>query len=127
VAVNAKREVLVVDAPEGAFLPGGGVEAGEDLGEALAREFREETGLVVQVTGLLGEADQYVGGSDVRPGWRKASRFYAVDAPHEPGVPEEPGHEVLWLPVEQACATLRDESHRWAVRLALLGLASHER
>lgn len=32
--------------------PGGGVEAGETLEEAVKREFREETGLLVQVAGF---------------------------------------------------------------------------
>jgi len=35
-------------------LPGGGVEAGETLHEAVVREVREETGLVVEPLGLAG-------------------------------------------------------------------------
>ena len=36
-------------------LPGGRAEPGEDEGEALVREIREETGLWVEPTGLVGE------------------------------------------------------------------------
>jgi 8-oxo-dGTP pyrophosphatase MutT (NUDIX family) len=39
--------------------PGGAVELGESAAEAAVREVREETGLLVQVTGLLGVYTKY--------------------------------------------------------------------
>ncbi|WP_069167246.1 NUDIX hydrolase [Nocardia altamirensis] len=35
-------------------IPGGGLEAGETVTEAVVREVREETGIDVQITGLIG-------------------------------------------------------------------------
>ena len=35
-------------------LPGGGIEAGESITEAAIREVKEETGLDVRITGLVG-------------------------------------------------------------------------
>lgn len=41
-------------------LPGGRVESGESLREALVREVREETGIDIDVDGLLGVAERIV-------------------------------------------------------------------
>lgn len=52
---DARGRVLLVETPRrGWECPGGQVECGEDLVEALVREVREETGCVVQVERLVG-------------------------------------------------------------------------
>ena len=62
--LNEEEEVLLVQERGGEFwkLPGGLVEDGEDLEEAVRREVREETGVHAEVTGILGfrEVKEYM-------------------------------------------------------------------
>jgi 8-oxo-dGTP diphosphatase len=54
VVTNSRGQVLLVRTGAGWELPGGRVEAGEDLVSALAREVREETGCVAAIGELVG-------------------------------------------------------------------------
>jgi len=77
-AIIRDRKVLIVrrarPPASGVFtLPGGGVEAGETLHEAVVREVQEETGLAIEPIALAGHREVVV-----RDGDGRASRHFVI-------------------------------------------------
>lgn len=99
--------LAVVEAPDGFFLPGGGIESGESAQDAVLREIGEETGQGAHLLWHLAEADQYI---DI---WLKRSSFYLAELDPDPEGSGE--YQVHWLAPEQAKIRLTYESHRWMV------------
>lgn len=56
VVINANNEILLVEHTycDGWYFPGGGVKSGETPSRALARELKEETGVIVSESELFG-------------------------------------------------------------------------
>ncbi len=92
-------------------IPGGVVEQGEFVHEAMVREIREETGLVVAGSGRLAWISQH----DM-PGMGMLTAFgFEVDVRHGDLLPADPDglvHDASWVPVDEA-----------ARRLATIGFA----
>jgi 8-oxo-dGTP diphosphatase len=109
--------VAVVSAPQGLALPGGGQEGAESPADAAFRETREECGLRITVGQCIGVADELVFTKDENAYYRKRCTFFLAKAVEKVGVGES-DHELLWLPPENATATLVHESQRWAVSAA---------
>lgn len=117
-AVVLERGLLAaVQLPNGLYLPGGGVEAGEAPEETLRREVREEIGHEVAAASFLGEAVQYLHPRGWLDGLAKPSRFYRVTL----GAcvdPCEEEHLLVWLDPARAIERLAHAAQAWAVREA---------
>ncbi|HEX3408316.1 MAG TPA: NUDIX domain-containing protein [Caulobacteraceae bacterium] len=100
-------------------LPGGALDPGEDAEAAMIREFGEETGLAVAAGEVLGEADQFFINTDGEAYNNRQTLFETRLLDEAPQLKIEADHTLVWLPLIDAVARLRHDSHAWAVTLAL--------
>jgi 8-oxo-dGTP diphosphatase len=96
-------------------LPGGAIEPGESEGRALAREFAEETGLVVRGGEELARADQYMVKSDGEPVNNRSVLMTALIEGYDPSQKIEDDHRLVWHAPEEALRLVRHDSHAWAI------------
>ena len=119
--VVVRGDELLVITPAGkkvTGLPKGGMEAGETPEQVAAREVREETGVVANVLGPLGDV-RYTyrrGGRRVR----KTVHFFVCE--YVEGSTADHDHEVddaRWMPIEQARTELTYPGEREMIERAL--------
>ncbi len=115
IVTDARGRIAVVRTPEGCFLPGGGIEAGETPDQAVEREAREECGLKVRLGAWTRHATRITDGAGGTTRYEKRSTFR--DAAAGPGerCAAESDHRLEWLAPARAAEALSDASHRWAV------------
>jgi len=116
VVMDAGRGCLaIVRTLEGTFLPGGGIEPGEDVRAAIRREVVEECGLLVSPGDWAIRAVQFAWSSTMGAHLEKRSTFVDGRVTGPAATPAEPGHEVFQVDPATAAQVLSHESHRWAV------------
>lgn len=110
-----RARLAVIATANGLFLPGGGLDPGEEAEAGLARELMEETAWRLTSAHLLGQAAQYHWSEYYRSYFKKIGSFYEVEAraPAAPAVIDE--HELRWLEPREAARLLTQEFQRWAV------------
>jgi 8-oxo-dGTP diphosphatase len=96
-------------------LPGGAIEPGESEARALAREFGEETGLIVSGGDVLAYADQFMIKSDGEPVNNRSVLMIAVIDGFDPALKIEEDHKLVWFAPEEALRIIRHDSHAWAI------------
>ncbi len=101
---NGKLALLHVSSDNYYKWPGGGVEEGENVKEALARELLEETGCNAEVTSELGLIIEYRSQYQLV----QMSYVYIAEVVGEPGEPQftesetKGGFSVVWVTLEEA-------------------------
>ncbi len=100
-------KVAVVNTEGGRFLPGGGVEEGEDHEECLKREFQEETGFDVEIGRFVGKASEVGLTPRSRIHVELQGNFYLATVGAYIGGQVEMDHIVEWLPVDEALVRLK--------------------
>ena len=114
VVVIKDRRVAVVVPKERAFLPGGGMLAGEPAEETAVRETLEELGLAVQLVAPIGQAVQYFYSPDDDIHYKMLATFFTGHFEGERSGTGE--NELRWLPREKAEKACFHPCHAWAIR-----------
>src|SRR5438045_2047464 len=115
---NHAAEIAIIRTPKGYFLPGGGVDAGEDMVATLRREVLEETGLGIEVSREIGIAAQYLISAREGIYYKKVGHFYLATFAERLSETFEAEHELLWMSFERAAVTLNHQFQVWAVGVA---------
>ena len=83
--LRGRRMLMVRLASNGKlFVPGGGIDLGERLEDAVRREAREETGLKVEVGGLFRFVENFYYYDPTGSAWHGLCFFYACDVAGDP-------------------------------------------
>lgn len=118
------------ESKEGYMLPGGGVDAGEELRDALVREAYEETGCELEQISELGMIQEYGVGRTKKHA--QEEYFYFARVKGEKGLPKPTEQEmdwkaeVRWLPFNELEQHFRDRQSSFMAHIALIGMKAAE-
>jgi 8-oxo-dGTP diphosphatase len=114
-----RNRILVIDDGRQFFLPGGGIEAGEEEVAALRREVREETGHELSAATPFQRAGQWIVDSATGEAVNKECSFYLAELGGRAMQPLSTEGVARWAPQAAALDLMAEEASRWAVSVAL--------
>ncbi len=106
--------IALIRTPKGFFLPGGGLEKGENDEACIIRECLEETGFRVTVSEYICSAEMY----SVHPTigyFHPIQHYYSGFFEEKVGAPCETDHELVWIPLKNASEKMLVPIQRYAV------------
>lgn len=121
---DTHRRLAIVHTPSGVYLPGGGAEAVETPEMTVAREVREECGLVVRLGRWRRAAIEFVVSSAERSRFEKRCTFCGGRTIGTSNTEPEADHVLEWASVTDAATRVTPASHRWAIEQWLTAIES---
>jgi 8-oxo-dGTP diphosphatase len=111
---DADGRIAVVRTPQGLYLPGGGMDAGETVEDTVVREVREECGLVVRAASWRTRAVDIVFARAEQGWFEKRSTFVEATVVGDPVPAVDVDHALEWITPALASSALALPAHRWA-------------
>lgn len=104
----------VIQTDRGYFLPGGGLEAGENDMTCIERECMEEAGCRAQVKYKIGSAETYYKAPQIGY-FHPVQTYYAGVLSEKVQEPTETGHRLVWVEWEDLKGRMVLEMQNWAI------------
>jgi 8-oxo-dGTP diphosphatase len=114
--VDDAGNLAVVNTPHGRFLPGGGIDEGESLQEAMEREVREECGLEITLGSWSTHAIDFVFSPVEGRHFEKRGTYVAARSLGVRHEKLELDHELEWMAPAEAAVMLKHAGQRWVVQ-----------
>jgi len=115
VVLNDRGEILVVEVNEKFHLPGGGIDPGEDEGEAIKRETLEETGYTITDLKLIGKANQYLPNASMGPMNKLGTFYHAKALVQDVSKQVESDHHPRWVRYAEIKEAPMSDFYKWAI------------
>ncbi|WP_188196791.1 NUDIX hydrolase [Nonomuraea sp. SYSU D8015] len=128
IITNAADEILMIRRSDNGnwAVPGGAIDLGESIPQAAIRETREESGIVCEITGLVGTYSDprhvilYTSNGEARQEFSIVLTGRAISGEL---TPSDESREVCWMPREQVTELQMDRSMRMRIEHYLAGTA----